>query len=396
MLLACLALAPAGCRAKTQPPAQLAPAAVELGSAAVEVPMPPRSNVPVLPVRLEGGATADMVVDTGASFVVVSHELVSRARLPVRPAGTLAGADPGGNVRRASATARVGRLCVDPPGGGQGVCFTAFDAFVTDLPDSSDDPVRIDGLLGLPLFRDVLLTLDYPRSRLRVERGDLPPPDGEEVLPMQIAAGGRALVPLRVGRREVWANIDTGLAAGLVVPDWAVAAFPGAERSVEGGDRFRFVAGVSPPSRAARLTEDVRLGRHVIRRPVVSVGVGDEPAIGTEYLSHFAVTLDQKNRRIRFDRLKMGAIEIPPLLRPGFQLDPASGVVEHVVPGGGAEGAGLRVGDRVTAVEGTPLAEFMRRGPRDAAAGRPDALSVEVQRGGRRLRFDVPPTVVVP
>jgi predicted aspartyl protease len=388
----------AGCAAKEVPPPQLTPSSVELGSGAVEVPMRPAgSGVPVVPATLEGGAKADMMIDTGASFVVVSHELVSRANLPVRSAGALASSDAGGNVRAASAVARVARVCVTPPGGAGGICFGTFDAFVTDLSNLPRAPGgRLDGLLGLPLFRDVLLTVDYPRARLRVERGTLPPPDGLDVLPLQIAAGGRALVPLRLGGREVWANIDTGFSGGLVIPDWAVASFPGAERSVAAGEKFRFVHGASSRSRVARLTDDLRLGRHVIRRPVVSVGVGDEPTIGSAYLRHFAVTLDQKNRRVRFSRLKVGAIEVPPVYRPSFEVD-ATGVVRAVLPGGAAEGVGLRVGDRVTAVDGVPLNELRGRGarPRPAVA-RPDLLTLDVERGGKPLRFTVPLTVLLP
>ena len=408
ILFAALAWALAGCGGqRASPPVQLAPKSVELGSGAVEVPMRPGlSLVPVVPVRLEGGATAEMALDTGASFVVVSHELVSRGNLPVRKPGGLASADAAGNVRKASAVARVGRLCVNQPGGAEGICFGAFDAFVTDLNAlSRGRGRRVDGLLGLPLFRGVLLTVDYPRARMRVENGELPQPDGQEVLPIQIAAGGRLLVPLRVGGREVWANMDTGFAGGMVVPDWAVKSFPGSERAVEAGDRFQFIAGVSARARMARLTEDLNIGRHTVRRPVVHVAKVDEPTIGTAYLMHFAITIDQKNKRVRFARLKVGAIEAPPVYRPGFEIDPATGVVTYVLPGGKAAAAGLRVGDRITAIEGVPLEEFLRNGPAavaragaaSARAGRrQDQITVDVDRGGTKLKFNIALTVVVP
>jgi hypothetical protein len=403
-----------GCASKPEPPPQLVPKSVELSSNAVEVPMPPtRSGVPIVPVRLEGGATADMLLDTGAVFAIVSHELVSRGNLPVRTPAGLALADAGSNVRKASAVARVGKLCLVQPTGAAGIpgavpgagaiCFGSFDAFVTDLAALSRGPgQRVDGMLGLPLFREVLLTVDYPRARLRVERGELPAPDGQEVLPMQLASGGRLLVPLRIGGREVWANMDTGFAGGMVIPDWAIPSFPGAERAVEGGDRFRFIAGVSERARIARLTDDMRIGRHVVRRPVVHVGKVDEPTIGTAYLLHFAITLDQKNKRVRFARLKAGAIEVPPVYRPGFEINPATGVVTYVLPGGRAAGAGLRVGDRITALGGVPFADFLRNGPAAVAraaaggSGRVNEFSLDVDRGGAPQHFNIPLTVVVP
>ena len=40
---------------------------------------------------------------------------------------------------------------------------------------------EIVGILGLPLFRDCLLTLDFPEQRVRFESDELPLPDGETI-----------------------------------------------------------------------------------------------------------------------------------------------------------------------------------------------------------------------
>ena len=418
-ILYLLVLLAPGCAGRREPPAQLAPASVLLASPAVFVPMRPGSSgVPTLLAAvgsaerpgapgMGSAGLALMILDTGASFVVVTQELASRTGLPVRPS-RLYGSDATGSVRRAAGAARVSRLCLGGPRPGAATtaetsaadpnvaCFGAFDAYVTDLSHLARIPgTRVDGIVGLPLFRDVLLTIDYPHAALRVERGELPPPDGRDVLPIRFGAGGRALIPLNLGGRELWAHLDSGFSGGLVVPDRAVADFPGAEAAVSAGDKFNFVHGGSGRARTARLTDDLRLGRHVIRRPVVSVGLGQEPTLGTEYLRHFAVTIDQKNRRVRFARTEPSPIEVPPVYRAGFEADPSTGTVKYVMPDSGAQRAGMRVGDRVTAVEGVPFDRYVRQGGTPSLA-KPGYVGVQVERDGKLLKLSVPLTVVVP
>ena len=40
---------------------------------------------------------------------------------------------------------------------------------------------QVDGIMGFTVFDDVLLTLDYSNDEMRLDRGQLPPPDGETV-----------------------------------------------------------------------------------------------------------------------------------------------------------------------------------------------------------------------
>ncbi len=54
-----------------------------------------------------------------------------------------------------------------------GAHFAAVRTLVDDYDWIDEGGRKIDGLLGFPLFRDLLLTIDYPKSRIILGRGRL-------------------------------------------------------------------------------------------------------------------------------------------------------------------------------------------------------------------------------
>ncbi len=74
--------------------------------------------------------------------------------------------------------------------------------------------VKIDGILGFPLFRNAVLTLDYPNERI-VLRSKIPDDGipGEAILFDN--ADKTPLIPVRLGDREFAALIDSGSSAAI-------------------------------------------------------------------------------------------------------------------------------------------------------------------------------------
>jgi hypothetical protein len=177
-------------------------------------------------------------------------------------------------------------------------------------------------------------------------------------------------------------------------------------------------------AQTARLTEPLRVGEQVFLRPVVDVGISQQVVLGIEYLQHFAVTIDQRKGRARFTRATAGPIELGPLRRPGFTVDPDTNLVTDVIPNSNASRLGLQIGERVlrigvradeprsrrTAPSKTqlgftpidPKAAKLKKGDKFPSAatvtddGLPDVIVVEVMRNGRRTMLNVPVTTLLP
>ena len=221
-----------------------------------------------------------------------------------------------------------------------------------DLPVSALRVAQggIDGVLGLPLYHDLLLTIDYPNSRARFERGSLPPADGETVLSLT-HVGPFWGIPLTVGGARQVAVLDTRStgAFGFTPESAAPLTFDGDVRVV---GRARGAAIPDTEVKAGRLSGDIVIGRYTFPKPTVTIrplppGFPTEAIVGARVLSQFTVTLDQRNARLRLVRDGSATVALDEVARaPVRARDYAGryGVREiRVEPGGRlvhAEGGG--------------------------------------------------------
>ena len=166
------------------------------------------------------------------------------------------------------------------------------------LPD-----MHRDGTLGMALFRDVLLTLDYPHDRLSITDGALPLPNGHDVTAYTTgpkADDNTPTIMIRLAGQTLPAQLDTGarkLNADVIVPTRIAATLPlgPTESTINVSD----VAGNKFPSRTATLTGDMILGGVVLHDPTVLIS--DWPGyIDLARVSNLLViTIDQRNLRLR-------------------------------------------------------------------------------------------------
>lgn len=247
---------------------------------------------------------------------------------------------------------------------------------------------RIDGILGHSAFTGVLLTLDYPRGEVRVEAGELPEPDGETVWPTH--GSDRPYLPLDLGERTVQVLVDSGYSGGLTLRaddpvDWAAPP-----RSTGAVVRYSSVA----LTRAGRTSESWRLGPASIEGPVVRVAEHSR-LIGSEVLRHFAWTFDQRHRRVRIAAAGGGPVRLPAERGSGLALAPRGDEFEvlALLPGTPAEASGVRVGDRLLAVDGVPVAERGCVGITETAASE---QLLTLRRGGEELELPVAVVDLVP
>jgi hypothetical protein len=157
--------------------------------------------------------------------------------------------------------------------------------------------VKIDGVLGFPIFRQTLLTLDYPRSRVLLQ-----PADSAALLPGTIVplddSSKTPLIRVRLGDRRIVALVDSGSDASLSLnpvglsPRFAHGPRPGATVATLTGDR-------SPE--VGRLAEELGVADFTLARPIVDL-TDELSAIGGEILRNFTVTFDQTHDRMSFQR----------------------------------------------------------------------------------------------
>ncbi len=119
----------------------------------------PSSFVIVLDVGLTGSRVgiAKMVLDTGASYLVVRWKLMSAIGIKIDPQKTV-------HTTTASSIETVPKVII-PEVIVLGKRVKNVEAIVKDLPPES----HVDGLLGLSFLRNFKLTVDFKKGLLSLE-----------------------------------------------------------------------------------------------------------------------------------------------------------------------------------------------------------------------------------
>lgn len=328
------------------------PGRTTLPTPLVVVPTTLIANVMLVDVNADKREPWRFLVDTGSSVTLVSPEFSARyaVRTPEAPVPQIRVRSANGGTTTLRAVT-VQRLTLGD------ARFDRVPALVYDFEElSAHFGVKIDGVLGFPLFRQTLLTLDYPQSRLVLS-----------------AAGGAAtlqpgtriafdtqtktpLIPIEINGQTLVALIDSGSDSGLhlnpigLVTKFSFGPRPGGVIASLAGER---------PQEIGRLAGSLRLGNYTLDQPVVNL-TDELSAIGGSVLRNFVVTFDQTRGDVTFFRGSTAPIVTGPQLSAGlsFSRTPAYWRVVAVVPGSPAETAGVQVGDLVTRIDDEPVSSW--------------------------------------
>lgn len=243
---------------------------------------------PYVSVRVNGKGPFRFLIDTGTGGqALVSPELADQLALPVVGHARLI--DPSGQGEQRSDILEIQSLDI------AGVKFAGIKAIRHRLYGEEENCL---GVLGFTLFKNYLLTLDYPRRRLLLDLGTIDSDEGGSVFPFRMP-DGVPIVPLRIDGQRLEAQIDSG-GTGLSLPETVAAKLKFVATPVAFGNgeslatRFQI--------KASRLRPDVRLGRYSFKQAFVEIN----PAFplvnfGSTPLQHFAVTFDQQKLLVRFE-----------------------------------------------------------------------------------------------
>jgi hypothetical protein len=243
---------------------------------------------PFVMVTINGKGPFRFVVDTGTGGqAFITRELAGQ--LGLTASGRVRLNDPSGRGGQKVPMVVLQSLRV------AGVEFTDVKAAVHDLGGGDG---YCQGLLGFPLFRDYLLTIDYPNRRMQLSSGELAPDGGRSVLPFRMP-DGIPVVSLAIGPTHIDAQIDSG-GAGLSLP-------------LEMTYKLKFISGSNTLSNAqslstrflvkgASLSADVRLGSYTFKHPFIEINPAFPLAnFGSCPLQNFSLTFDQKNNLVQFN-----------------------------------------------------------------------------------------------
>lgn len=360
LALAALLLA-AGCATSGGPrPLPARPLRTSFDSARVTLPAQTIGNYLVIEAKWDRHGPYRFLIDTGSSVTLMSPTLARRyPGWTVSPTARRVMGPDGRVIELPEASMRRLEL--------NGVRFDDVPVLLYDCaPFSAHLGVRIDGVLGFPLFRDVLLTLDYPGSRVVLQRPKGAPPVPGTAVPFDNPRK-TPLVPLRLGDRTFSALIDSG--SDMTFSLNPVGLNPTFEYGPAVGATIGSIAG-DRTQQIGRLSETLTVGDQAFPRPVVDLS--DElSAIGAGVLRYFTVTFDQTSDRVIFDRDSKEPIGLPGRRSAGvsFNKTPAYWRVAGVVPKSPAAVAGVQAGDLVIRINGEPIAKWDLKRYEELVAG---------------------------
>jgi hypothetical protein len=262
-------------------------------SGPVVLPLTFEKNLPLAPVAVNSTSSATFILDSAASGCLIDTDraaaigLKATAKAFSRGSGGLQQVDVIPHLRLA-----LGQITIET------------DCYTLDMHSLGFNS-HVDGVLGMPLFGQHVVEIDYPGSKVRIFRPhEYHPSRNAEAIPIRVAVGPivRGCIRLR-GRHpiEFDMQLDTGSAHVLtvctpVVDRYQLLEF--ADEIVPG--RTRGVGG-NTPDVTGRI-EGVCIGRFLLDNPLVHFSRDTKGAFASEqyfaanlgggFMKHYKVTFD--------------------------------------------------------------------------------------------------------
>jgi hypothetical protein len=280
----------------------------------VTAPLDVSKGQPVVEARIDGKGPFRFFLDTGAGTTVLDGDLAKELGLAILDSTRL-----GDPVNPQAIRAGVVKLASIEIGAAR---FEGVRAVTWDRSTLRPGEGAPRGVLGIGVFHDVLLALDYPKSQLRLKTGMLPEADGARILAYR-SPHGIPVIPVSVGGRTWDAHLDSGSPSTFNLPLAEKDSVRLLTEPTEVG-RGR-TANTELVIYGAQLADTMRLGGYAFPQAMIRFNDRLPHAnLGGGVLREFVVTLDQKNRRVRFDRTGRPASPRP-APRTGAAADSAAG-----------------------------------------------------------------------
>jgi hypothetical protein len=259
----------------------------------LEIPMKIDGGISTIELMVNGKGPFVFGIDTGAQGGArIDSSLMEK--LALKPSGQVRASDGSGRNPQMAELVKLESIEIGS------LRFADVTAGARNYR-KSPRPLNIDGILGLSVLSEYLVTLDYPAKLLRLEKGELPKVDGAEILDYK-SKGGIPLLEMNVGSTKIDAHLDSGNMIGaFVLPTAFAEKLTRASEPVVVG-RARSASG-EMEIKQFQVKDVIRLGRHEFPEPTITYpALSDIGNIGAKTLSQFVITFDQKNERVRLKR----------------------------------------------------------------------------------------------
>lgn len=255
-------------------------------------PMQFRGLMPVIEATLNGQGPFFFAIDTGGGMQADIDPSIA-TQLNLQPIGKVRIGDPSRQNDREIEVTSIASLAF---GGAE---FRNVTALIRTQRITKDYP-EVDGILGFALFTEYLLTLDYPAMQVRLARGALPAANGADILNLEIE-NRVPVIEVAVGKLRMKAHVDSGnFVAGFILPEEIVEQLTLLSEPVTVGHARSVTNQIE--IKQAQLKDTIRIGSFQYPEATIAFPALSETNVGFKVLREFAITFDQKNKRMKFER----------------------------------------------------------------------------------------------
>lgn len=358
-----------------------------------EVPFDLYHNRVYVPVMINGAGPFTFVLDTGAAWSGVEEGRAHDLQLKTKGTATLIG-----NGEQKVRTAVLKDLDLSLGG----VLVRQAQALAVPLQElESYEGRRIDGVLGVRLFREHVVEIDYSAHVLRLYAPATYPYYGSgEALPLHLEHGAAlfdAQIDVTPGQLvNARLAIDLGTYSALRLHRHFLADHRDAFSTLQSTESFGFGLGGEFSESEARVA-GLRIGRFKLNGPLVELSDASGGAtasaayagtIGGEVLRRFTVTLDYPHSQAFLE--PNAAFDAPfepdlsSLILAAQGADLRTIVIHHVLPKSAASEAGFQVGDVISRVNGVDAGKLGIAGIY-AMFRKPGTFAIVVTRNGHAI-----------
>ena len=258
------------------------------------IPMNLDSMVPNIEVKIDGKGPYRFEFDTGAGGSIISTKLANDLGLEV--IGKAEVRSPANEESMKIDIVQVPEITIS------NLSITNLEMITMNFGEVLNGTLSIDGILSPKDFNDFLVTFNYPEKIIEFEKGSLNKELDNAIAYNTKMNNMNISVEIKVDGKNNNANLDTGFPGSFAFPISMQDALSFKNPPKEAGTAG--MIGASIKIWKAQLVGDIHLGNIIFKSPeiILEDRLGDFITIGYSAFKDIAMTIDQKNALLRFER----------------------------------------------------------------------------------------------